>query len=149
MKFARTVALTVVLGSGEIPAEHARDGGPDSVSSLLEDAARENENLLDQNLRARWDEWKGGVAESTGLSFGIDYSAQVFAATDSLAGSDDSEAAGMFRFFGRWDLLNRGESNGGSLNWKVEHRHRYTDGTPSGFSLGNLGNVGVMGGPFN
>lgn len=131
-----------------LAAEHARDGGPDSVEALLEDSAATHENLLDKNLQARWDGWKKGLAESSGLSFGLDYSAQMYAATDSLAGADDFVASGMARFYGKWELLNRGKANSGTLNWKVEHRHRYTDGTPAGFA-GNLGDAGFMAGPFN
>jgi len=37
----------------------------------------------------------------------------------------------------------------GALNYKVEHRHRYSDTAPSGFSMGRLGNVGVMEPPFS
>ena len=129
-------------------AERARDGGPDSVDTLLEDSAAIHENLLNQNLRSRWDEWKKGVAEATGLSFGLDYSTQLFAATDALAGEDDFAAGGMVRFYGKWELLNRGEAGSGTLNWKVEHRHRYTDGAPSGFAS-SIGDAGFMGGPFN
>lgn len=135
----------VTPGFGQV----ARDGGPDSVNALLEDIATIHENLLDQDWRSGWDEWKAGVAESTGLSFGLDYSAQAFGATEALAGADDFEAAGMVRFFGKWEAIDRGGPFSGTLNWKVEHRHRYTDMTPSGFSLGNVGNVGVTGGPFN
>jgi len=131
-----------------LPAEHARDGGPDSVDALLEDSSATHPNLLNQDLRVRWDEWKGGVAEATGLSFGIDYSTQMFAATDALAGEDDYAAGGMARFYGKWEILNRGETNSGTLNWKVEHRHRYTDVAPSGFASA-IGDAGFMAGPFS
>jgi porin len=54
----------------------------------------------------------------------------------------------MVRFYGKWELLNRGEKNSGTLNWKIEHRHRYGAVAPSGYSL-NAGNVGIMGAPFS
>ena len=124
----------------------SRDGGPDSVDALIEEQRREKQSWLDQNLLRPYDAWKEGVTEKTGFSWGTDYSAQYFTASDSPG--DYSAAGGMFRLYGSWDLLNRGERNAGGLRFKVEHRHRYTDTTPSGYQL-NLGSVGVMGGPFN
>lgn len=136
------------LASSAFADTSRREGGPDSVEALLDDLQQIHENLLDQDWRGQWDEWKASLAEATGFSFGVDYSTQLFSSSDSPSGVDDDAASGVFRFFGKWDLLNRGKANAGTLNWKVEHRHRYTDTTPGSHSL-NLGNVGVMGGPYN
>ncbi|MFK7852164.1 MAG: carbohydrate porin [Akkermansiaceae bacterium] len=124
----------------------SRDGGPDSVDALLEDQRSEKESLLEQDFFAPYGLWKESVAKKTGFSWGTDYSAQYFTASDSPG--DSSAGGGMFRLYGSWDFLNRGEKNTGGLRFKVEHRHGYTDTTPSGYQL-NLGSVGVMGGPFN
>ena len=59
-----------------------------------------------------------------GPSFGVDYSTVFLGATESL-GRDES-GGGMVRFFGSWELAG-GESHTGTLVWKVEHRHGYTD----------------------
>lgn len=101
---------------------------------------------MDRSFFGPYETWKESVTERTGFSWGTDYSAQYFTASDSPG--DYSAAGGMFRLFGSWDLLNRGERNAGGLRFKVEHRHDYMDTAPSGYQL-NLGSVGVMGGPFN
>jgi hypothetical protein len=49
----------------------------------------------------------------------------------------------MVRFYGGWDLVNRGEANSGAFIWKVEHRHGYGEPAPSAFALGDLGYVGL------
>lgn len=123
-----------------------RDGGPDSVDVLLEEAAKPRVSWLEKNLLQPYQDWKSGVGDDIGLSWGTDYSVQYFTASDSPA--DYSASGGMFRFFGSWDLVNRGQRNAGGLRFKVEHRHGFTSTTPSGYQL-NLGSVGVTGGPFN
>ena len=138
-------AVFAVSLSDQALAE-AREGGPESVDVLIDEQRRKKQSWWDQNFLAPYDTWKDGVAERTGFSWGSDYSAQYFTATDSMG--DSSASAGMFRLYGSWDLLNRGEKNAGGLRFKVEHRHSYTSTTPSGYQL-NLGSVGVMGGPFN
>ncbi|MEM9235355.1 MAG: hypothetical protein AAGB14_01150, partial [Verrucomicrobiota bacterium] len=116
------------------------------MDSLLEEQRRQKQAWWEQSIFGPYEEWKQGVTERTGFSWGTDYSAQYFTASDSAG--DYSAAGGMFRLFGSWDLVNRGERNAGGLCFKVEHRHDYTDVAPSGYQL-NLGSVGVMGGPFN
>ena len=148
MKSSICIASLLLVPSGNLLAQSARDGGPDSVETLLDEASRDRGSLLRQDLTQQWKDWRESLSERTGISFGLDYSTQAFWSTQEPAGADDEAAAGMVRFYGKWALVNRGKANAGSLNWKVEHRHRYTDTTPSGFGL-NIGNVGVMGGPFN
>ena len=129
-------------------AQRARDGGPDSVESLLEDGSQEHNNLLGIDLLSDWERTKQQITEDTGLSFGIDYSSQFFTAAGVPDGAFSNASAGMVRFFGKWELLNRGQVGSGTLNWKIEHRHRYGSIAPSAFSL-NAGNVGVTGAPFS
>ncbi len=113
--------------------------GSNSPDSLLNDARQEKNDVLDQNILKRWETWKGGVAERTGLSFGGDYTAVGFYSTESLG--DDTAASGIMRIFGSWELLNRGAPNTGSFEFKVETRNRYTDVTPQlfGAEVGYLG----------
>lgn len=139
-------AFAALSPLASVRAQSARDGGPDSVDVLLEEQRRKKQAWLEQNLFAPYESWKESVTERTGFSWGTDYSAQYFTASDSPG--NYSAAGGMFRLYGSWDLLNRGERNAGGLRFKVEHRHDYNDVTPSGYQL-NLGSVGVMGGPFN
>lgn len=128
--------------------QRVRDGGPESVNVLLEENARMKKSLTSKNLLEQWEARKTAFAERTGLSFGSDYSNQFFTTSRSPDGASSSAVSGMYRFYGKWELFNQGEKNSGTLNWKVEHRHRYSNVPPSAFSL-NLGNVGVMGAPFS
>tara|TARA_R110000850_G_scaffold64247_2_gene144424 strand:- start:1064 stop:2302 length:1239 start_codon:yes stop_codon:yes gene_type:complete len=122
--------------------------GPDSVDSLLEDGRRRHQSHLDKNLLETWDERKAAFAEQTGISWGSDYSFQTFGASGVPAGAQGAASSGMFRFYGKWEVLKPGEPSSGTLNWKLEHRHRYASTPASGFSL-NSGNVGVIGPPFS
>ena len=121
--------------------DHAPLNGPEAGTTILRDNREEKADLLNVNVLKEWEGWKAGIAESTGLSFGGDYLPVGFVATDSLG--DDTSAAGVARFFGSWELLNRGAANTGSVEFKVEHRRAYTDIPPSTFGV----EVGFAGTP--
>jgi porin len=93
---------------------------------------REANPFYESRLLAPLHNWQDGVAEKTGFNWSIDYSALFMGVSDSPG--EDSASGGMVRFFGFWDLADRGGPNRGSLNWKIEHRHKYSDIPPS--SLG-------------
>ena len=90
--------------------------------------------------------WRDGMAEKTGFNWSIDYSALFMGVSDSP--SEDNASGGMVRFFGFWDLVNRGGPNKGSLNWKVEHRHKYSDIPPSALGF-ESGYAGIFEPPFS
>jgi porin len=127
-------------------AASPRFGGPDAVENQLEADEEEKASLFDLDWLRRYREWKAGIREKTGIHFGGDYSAQAFFADESAG--DDFSGAGMYRFFGSWDLVDRGGDHPGAFVWKVEHRHRYTDVPPSGFGF-EAGYVGLVGPPFS
>jgi len=102
--------------------------------------------LYESKLMAPIHEWKNGVAERTGFNWSLDYSALFMSVNDSPG--EDNASGGMARFFGYWDLVNRGGPNKGSLNWKVENRHSYTDVPPSGLGF-ETGYVGLFEPPFS
>ena len=114
--------------------------GPDSVTSQLAADEKDKPDLLGIDEQAGFDEWKACVKERSGLDFGIDYLSLGLAATDSLG--DNTAASGVFRVYGNWELFNRGKENSGSLIFKVEHRHAYTDVAPAAFA-GELGYAGL------
>ncbi len=126
--------------------EHDPLSGPDAVKTLLNDNRKEKKDLFNLNLLEPWEKWKARVADSTGLTFGGDYLPVGFVATNSLG--DDGSASGVFRFFGSWALVNRGKANTGSIEFKIEHRHAYTDITPSAFGV-EVGFVGTPEPVFN
>ena len=107
---------------------------------------REANPLYESKLLAPIHDWKNEVAERTGLNWSLDYST-LFMSVNNSPG-EDSASGGMVRFFGYWDLLNRGGPNKGSLNWKVENRHSYTDIPPSGLGF-ESGYVGLFEPPFS
>ena len=116
---------------------HATDAasqltGPDAVVNQLTDDAQDKPDLAGtEPVGKRWDAWKAGLKERTGLDFGVDYNALGFAATESPG--EDTAGSGAFRIYGTWDLIGRDGPNTGSLVFKIEHRHAYTDVAPSGF----------------
>jgi porin len=122
-------------------------GGPDATENLIADDARPISALLEERVLDPWFEWKKGLQDDFGIGSGLDYSALALSASESAGKSNAS--GGMLRFFGSWDLVGRGTKNSGALVWKIEHRHRYGDVSPGGFGLGELGYVGVIGGPWS
>ncbi len=115
--------------------------GPDSPKTLEKDFQEEKADLFNTNVLERWGAWKSGITEKTGFSFGGDYTAVGFAATSSPG--DDTSASGIARIYGAWDLLNHGAKNTGSIVYKIEHRHKYTDVPPQAFGF----EVGYAGAP--
>ena len=135
----------VALIAAATPLLHAQDAatelaGPDAVSSQLAADEKDKPELLGVDLQNGFDAWKAGVKEKSGLDFGIDYLSLGLAATDSLG--DNTAASGVFRIYGNWELFNRGKENNGSLVFKVENRHAYTDVAPAAFA-GELGYAGL------
>lgn len=135
------------VGLAQTSAEGPNFGGPDAVENLITDDAKPTTALVKKRVLEPWFEWKEGVQEETGIGFGVDYQSLSLSASNSLGKRNSS--GGILRFFGTWELIGRGSNNSGALVWKVEHRHGYGDVAPSGFGLGELGYVGVIGGPWS
>ena len=107
-------------------------GSPDAVENILEDTG-----LI---------EWKTRLAEEQGVALGLDYTTNLFGASDSLG--EEGAWGGMVRFYGTWEVLNRGSNRSGALVWKVEHRHRTGDIAPKALA-GELGYVGFIAPPYS
>jgi porin len=118
-------------------------GGPDQVDQQITQDDESRGSLVERTLYDPYFDWKKGLQEKYGLSFGFDYSAALLASSDSPDGAEDRSASGMVRFFGSWDLVGRGTGNTGAIVWKVEHRHSFTDVSPKDFGF-NLGYVGLF-----
>ncbi len=125
-----------------------------SVGPRLSTDEVENQITLDREANPFYEsrllgpvhDWKKGIAERTGFNWSLDYSTLFMSVNDSPG--EDNASGGMVRFFGYWDLVNRGGPNKGSLNWKVENRHSYTDVPPSGLGF-ESGYVGLFEPPFS
>ena len=75
---------------------------------------------LDAALGPYFD-WKKHFREKLGLRFGSDYSAVYQVATSSPG--QQQGTAGMWRFFGSWELIDREGDFTGSFVLKGENRH--------------------------
>ncbi len=123
-------------------------GSPDSVNNLIEEDAFEKEALVKQRASQDWFDWKAQLAQDHGISIGVDYTSAYLNSNEDGVSGDDASASGIFRFYGSWDLVNRGDKNTGSFVWKVEHRHNYTDLVPQGFGF-DQGIIGLIEAPFS
>jgi porin len=120
-------------------------GSTDEVENQIEMDRKANP-LYESKLFAPIHEWKNGVAERTGFNWSLDYSALFMGVSGSPG--EDQASGGMVRFLGFWDLVNRGAPNKGSLNWKIENRHKYSDIAPSALGF-ESGYVGIYEPPFS
>jgi porin len=121
-------------------------GGPDSTDKTIATDRQPKAAVIDAEPLKTWNDWKQELTDTTGISFSIDYTS-VLLTGDGMTRDDSS--GGMVRFYGAWELVNRGTKNSGAFIWKIEHRHGYTKPPPSGFALGELGYVGIQEPPFS
>lgn len=138
-------AIALLLGSSAPVLAQQQDAatqltGPDAVGNRLDSDKADKPKAQEAVTQKGADAWKARVKENTGLDFGIDYNVLGFAATN--APNEGSSASGAFRIYGTWELLNRGGPNNGSLVFKFENRHGFTDVAPTGFGF-DLGYVGL------
>jgi porin len=158
MKTKICIYLSIAL-LGLVSAIHAVETAPETTSDntikpRLSTDEVENQITLDRKANPFYESrllapvrvWRDGVAEKTGLNMSLDYSALYMSVNNSPG--EDNAGSGMVRFYGYWDLVGRGGSNKGSLNWKVENRHKYTDIAPSGLGF-ESGYVGIFEPPFS
>ena len=111
-------------------------GSPEAVENRIAEDRRKRERPLKERLGER------------GVNLAIDYSAVALGASDVLPDADDDASGGMVRFYGSWEAVNRGKPNAGSLVWKVEHRHAYSDTAVKDFEFG-AGGLGLVTPPFS
>ncbi|MHC5114761.1 MAG: carbohydrate porin [Planctomycetota bacterium] len=112
----------------------------------MREDTRPHSNFFDVNILDSWEALKDDLYEETGLRLGGDYSVLAQHATDSEG--EDHAASGIMRFYGTWDAIGRHADNTGALIYKVEHRHRYSDASPSSLAS-DLGYVGLLNPPFS
>jgi porin len=154
MKTSIIIYLSVVFLSFASATQAAETIPESNVRPRLSTNEVENQITLDRaanplyesRLLAPLRDWRDRVAEKTGFNWSLDYSALFMGV--SYSPGEENASSGMVRFFGYWDLVNRGSSNKGSLNWKIENRHKYTDIAPSGLGF-ESGYVGIFEPPFS
>ncbi|MCK6263526.1 carbohydrate porin [Vibrio sp. ZSDE26] len=103
------------------------------------------ENTIAENTRPK-QSWRESLT-SDGFTFGADYFALGVSSPNGLGGESVDASSGVARIYGSWSLVGKDTKNTGSLVWKIEHRHSYTDTAPKEFAwLGNdqIGYVGMI-----
>ncbi len=118
--------------------------GPSSVSAELEpgDGVTDPQfrSTFPQNIAPEWFAWKDRLAEQ-GFKFSIDYLALGQSSNADLGTGE--AASGIARFYGTWQA-----TPNGSLTFKIENRHAYTDVAPQFLGLDG-GAVAITGTAFN
>jgi porin len=127
-----------------------RMSGPGSTSSQLEEDDKAKTTLLrmpwfDEHLQP-WFDFKSDLREKSGLQVGAAYNALYQTMSDVPDGAEDSAGSGIFRIFGRWELVGKESGNTGALVFSADNRHGYTDVAPQnlGFQGGYLGIPGAL-----
>ncbi|MFM1817100.1 MAG: hypothetical protein RLZ98_3795, partial [Pseudomonadota bacterium] len=129
----------------EDAADHAPFGGPGSVGGQIQSDAGPKTPVvrLDAAPAAQrsYHDFKQRVREEYGLAFGIDYNLLFQHASNSPG--EENAASGALRLFGSWQLLGQGSDHPGSIEFKVENRHRLgTDIAPQALG-GEVGYAGL------
>ncbi len=118
--------------------------GPSSVGAELEpgDGLTDPQYRSDfpRNIAPNWFAWKDRLAEN-GFRFNIDYLA--LGQTTNADLGEAEAAGGIARFYGSWQA-----SELGSLTFKIEDRHSYTDVAPQFLGLDG-GALAITGTAFN
>ncbi len=146
---AQESAETVQAAGTSEQTSRPRFGGPDAVENLLESDRADRDVLFESKAFDSYFDWKTGIKEKSGFSFGTGYTSNYLTSSSSLPGTDDYSAGGMLRIFGNWELTGRGTDNTGTLSFKLDHRHSYSDVVPNLFSLDSLGYVDSMASTFS
>jgi len=107
-------------------------GGASSAGAQLNADEQAKPPTVSLTPMEKYDRWlrktRADLEELIGLTLGGDYNAVVQGATESLG--DDWAGSGVFRVYGHWAWPGEPRRNPGSLTFKFENRHRYTDVAP-------------------
>ena len=126
-------------------------GGPSSTAGQLNEDAEPKEPVFRftnlQETLAPYFGWKERMKRDHGLALGMDYTGLYFRGSEEVGGQGSSASSGNFRLFGNWALTGRGTPNTGSLVFKVESRHTFSQPV-SGLGF-QTGYVGLLAPPFN
>ena len=146
VRVAPVVVLCLMQSGGNLQAKNF--GGPDAVENTIEDDAARVPSMVEERLLEPWFQWKKGLQDDHGFSFGLDYTPLYLKSNADGFSGDDNAASGMLRVFGAWDLVGRGTPNTGAFVWKIEQRHSYTDVSPQGFGF-DQGYIGLIDPPWS
>ena len=100
------------------------------------------------NALKPWFDLKKGLDENYGFQLGVAYTTTYQTTNDEIAGAESEAWSGILRVAGKWELVNRGSANKGSIVFSADNRANYTDASPGNFS-GNIGYIGQTGTLFS
>lgn len=132
------------MGEDQESSDEDFIGGPSSVGSQLQSDSRP---AGEEDIHP-WLDFKGKIREQIGLDFNFDYTTLYQNAGTSLTGNDEG-FSGVFRLYGKWELIGRGTADRGSLIAKVENRQKLGGDVVPNALGGNLGYLGTTGASFN
>lgn len=127
-----TLNLAIVAALAASSSFAANFESPDSVENTI--AQQKSEQL----------DWRESLA-ADGFTFGADYFSLRVQSSDGTTGDSVSAASGVARIYGSWHLTGDDSNSSGSLVWKVEHRHAYTDTSPKEFAWLGQDQIGYAG----
>jgi porin len=126
-------------------------GGPASVGAQLRSDEASKASLfrpqtIPSALRS-YVAFKDRLRDEHGLSYGMDYNLLYQHADQSLG--EQNAAGGVLRLFGTWTLFDQASARPGSIEFKVENRHRLgTEVAPASLA-GQIGYAGLTAVPFS
>lgn len=139
MKYAFLLTLfftsTLLVSQNTQKRDTLKSGlvGPDQVEMRLQKDAAPKDSFFELGFIQPYFEFKKNLKENIGFEFGIDYSSVYLKASESQG--EYYASSGMIRFYGSWELVNKGAANSGAFIYKVEHRHKYSSIPPKDFGF--------------
>jgi len=97
--------------------------------------------LLKKETSLSFEQMKQMLKQEYNLVLGADYHFVYFGSNNAMQEAHSS--GGVIRFFGEWQLVNPNTNNKGSLVFKVENRHKFSDVAPFDFGTA-IGYAGLL-----
>ena len=85
-----------------------------------------------------------GIYAQDNIHFVGDYYAFGLSSSDHRATQDSFSASGIARATLNWRLYEEAGDNSGEIQLRVDHKHGYSDSTPSEFVMKNVGGFGLI-----
>ena len=133
----------VAFGQNENGDPAGTFGGPSGVTGEQRDIQEILDAYRIDNRKIHlkpWYDWKAGIKERSGFSFGVNAQMLYLGASESLGEEDDS-AGGIYRLQGEWVLFDRNGQHPGSIIFRVENRSKIGSGIPPASLRGEIGAV--------
>jgi hypothetical protein len=123
-------------------------GGPTDVDFDLATSFPQPGALFSGGLPARYFGWKEDLYDDVGLKLAFSYQTLYQTASDTATGND-SAWGGWLLLEAKWEALNRGEDNEGSLTFDVDWRHTIgNNAAPAAFGTVDVGSLWPTDVPF-